>query len=259
MGRRQKNDGAFSLFAFQDIITGVTGIMVFVLLIFSLSLSQDAASQTPVSDESAVVSNPEFDDVVKELTQARKQLINLKDQLGEYQQFDRERVADQMKKQEDESRVLDIQIQEMLKELAVHKVGSSKVKLKQDKFLELTEQKKTTLKMLNDESIYNRIAFIPDRQSEGKRPIFVELSKQWIKFREPSARKFLHKYPNDKTGVDQLSSFAKQSCDVRTEYFVFLLKPSAASQSKYLVYHTLKGIGFDVGLEPMEEEMQGVY
>ena len=38
--RRHKGDSApFSLFSFQDIITGISGIMIFVLLILSLELT----------------------------------------------------------------------------------------------------------------------------------------------------------------------------------------------------------------------------
>ena len=36
--RRKSNDNPFTLFAFQDIITAVTGILILITLILSLSL-----------------------------------------------------------------------------------------------------------------------------------------------------------------------------------------------------------------------------
>jgi hypothetical protein len=44
MGRR-RNDNALSLFAFQDIITGVAGVMLFILLLLVVQLAIPAAQK----------------------------------------------------------------------------------------------------------------------------------------------------------------------------------------------------------------------
>lgn len=87
MSRRTRHAPAFSLFAFQDIITGVTGIVVLLMLLLTLSLVERVRHspqiQTQMLDQEVAQALAATLEQIEELERSTKQVAATAEQAGE--------------------------------------------------------------------------------------------------------------------------------------------------------------------------------
>ncbi|MDG2470522.1 MAG: hypothetical protein P8M80_14665 [Pirellulaceae bacterium] len=67
MSRRHRNDNPFTLFAFQDIITSVTGILILITLILALSLVLEPAAQVSQVQQDGKALQAELDQLESDI------------------------------------------------------------------------------------------------------------------------------------------------------------------------------------------------
>ncbi len=250
MARRRTVSSPFSLFAFQDIITSVTGIMVLITLLLCLELVQRKFSpprrtaELSQRLESAVAANEsEIRQLRERLAEGRARLMqvagldsesaarkvaNLERQAaelrGDWKQASRERDAAERRQQSARQQEAQVgaKLEQTLKEARQE-----------------TARKKNALEKLRRS---NRLVFNP-RPNASKRPWLAEVTARgvsaaaWGKSAPPQV------FPS----ASELSRFLA-SRNPATEYFVLFVKPDGVEHYER-ARRVLEDAGFDVGLD----------
>jgi hypothetical protein len=262
MARRAKNEQAFSLFAFQDIIMSVTGIMILVTLILALEL-MEKVENSPTQRTQDVIEN--IDSTVAsvvdlEQTVARNQarideLKNLLAQgdleIGEVAGFDQRAVEQDI----DNMRQMEAQLASELAELAkrMEQSADQRAEIEEEhesidvaaikKMLDDVEQKKKDL-----EELKNRVIFNPTA-GDAKTPWLVEITAQGITV----AKTGVSAPPTKHASVNEFKAWAQQNLDKNRDYFVLLVKPDGIATFDG-VRKGLRQSGFDLGFDLLETD-----
>ena len=77
---RRKSQNPFSLFAFQDIITGLCGIMVFFVLVMLVDLISGREAPRTESEPTPIEAKDDFDALRREIASLRETLKQLKEE-----------------------------------------------------------------------------------------------------------------------------------------------------------------------------------
>ena len=271
-GRRNNSESPLSLFSFQDIITGGTGIMIFILLMLAINVNkskQDKIKDKQVNNKRRQLLE-QYTRITNELTQVRKSYLKIKQQLAVYRRCDRDKLQQQIADTEFAiaSRKLEEKaLRDNIKKLQQSLPGkTARQKMLMEKIAELKLRYEELKKKLEQRKDFNRVEFIPANDAEGKQPILVQLSDQKIAVKTFAGIPEVYFWPNNAEGLKQFRKFA-ESRDSKLEYFCFLLKPSASKviyQAPFLLMKNQPFVKplekkFDVGLEPLPEDKNAVY
>ncbi|MCA9124125.1 MAG: hypothetical protein H6822_30330 [Planctomycetaceae bacterium] len=268
MSRRGQNGVAFSLFAFQDIITSVTGIMILVTLILALELVQQMESSPSqrtkevVQDINAAVTSVTELDAAVARNQAR--IAELQDRLtqgasriGDVAGFDQRAVQQDVSDMEQ----MDDRLAKELQELAaqVEQTTHQQKKLNEErdqkvdpeavqKKLDDLKKKKEDLEKLKSS---NRIIFNPT-EGDAKVPWLVEITGTSISVAKTgvTAPPTIHA-----TGA-AFAAWAQQ-LDKSRDYFVLLVKPDGIENYE-LVRASITRMGFDVGFDLLNSDQNAI-
>jgi multidrug resistance efflux pump len=259
MSRRGRNNSAFSLFAFQDIITSVTGIMVLITLVLALELLQRKES-APAAKTAQVT-----DDIRKTIDENKLAIQQLKLQLEqsmrlveEFASIDITRVNVELTdlKQRNESLRREIAKLESEQQDAKERLEEARSK-KQDrssdpKTLEdLLRQLEEAAKQLARLKKSNRVIFNPS-EGQSKSPWLVEIADNGLKV----AKIGVSAAPATFDTVDQFKTWAAARRP-SAEYFVLLVKPSGID-SFANVRTVLKDMSFDLGYDLLTEDQNAI-
>jgi hypothetical protein len=262
--RKRYEEAPISLFSFQDIITCVTGIMIFLVLIMTLELLRQAAAE-PSPDPAA--RDPELERLAREhealLKQAREQHETMLAQTRRLNVLDPLALAATPARLR-EARQRELALAAEMARLATQQ-SNTQAAAAQDgqqtaadslRLAELMAQKDALENRLKDETVRNRLAFIPE-SGNGKRPILVQWSASEIKVKPLQSQETVRSFTSAAAGLSELKSWmrGRQS---NLEYVVVLLKPSGVASFSG-EYQGLRDLGLDLGLEPLEEAKSGVY
>jgi hypothetical protein len=268
MSRRGKNGVAFSLFAFQDIITSVTGIMILVTLILALELLQQMetspAQRTKevVQDiDSTVTSVAELDAAVAR-NEAR--IADLQDRLtqgagriGDVAGFDQRAVQQDVSDMQQMDDRLAKELQELAKQ--VEQTTQQQKKLNEEreekvdpeavqKKLDDVNKKKEDLEKLKSS---NRIIFNPTA-GDAKVPWLVEITGEAITVAKTGVSA-----PPTKHATGAAFTAWAQQLDKNRDYFVLLIKPDGIANYE-LVRASIKQMGFDVGFDLLNSDQNAI-
>jgi hypothetical protein len=262
--RRHGEESPLSLFSFQDIITGVTGIMIFILLMLSINI------RTP--DPTPVVKQPvnkkrqrmleDYTVVTEKLKTVRQSYLKVKNELRVYRRFDRDKLQQQITDAELSiaTRKLEAdELQKNIKQLQAQLPGkTSQTKMRLQQIVELKKRYADLKKKIEDQKDYNRVEFIPSNDAEGKQPIFVQLSDKQIGIKTFGDNGEVFFWPNNDAGFEKFKKFA-EARDHKMEYFCFLIKPSATKiiYRRPFIFCMKKKL--EIGLEPLPENKNAVY
>ena len=289
MGRKRTNSNPVSLFAFQDIITSITGIMVLVVLLIIL----DIISHKEKSSSKSVKQNNSIDikNLEKRITELNLKLNDGDKWLIENEKIIREVLAlnfkalpEMIKKEEKKH----IQLQKMVEQLkeknaklqsqekrVKNKIKNRKIKIEVTvkqieesnkrllKGKELLKQMAINLEKKKVE-IKKRKNIVEIRTSDtlNKSPIFVECSDSVIKvkiIKKPSSiYTFANPEKDYKKLLNNLQEWLNNSGTPAEESIVVIVKPSSANYIKNLC-EILENRGFEYNLEPMQENKTGIY
>lgn len=290
MGRRHKksDDPPVSLFAFQDIITSITGIMILVVLMLIL----DVIASKTVASAAVAPSSPYHGDV----DELQKTLAKIQSEIRQEEQWEtrneaayknvidndvenlRKKINDARRKADDlktdsqrlasarddlkeenaniEKRTRNVrQLTDDLagKLQAARNELERKLDEKEDVYRKIEELKKN----LKDHD--NRVKFSPPK-GESREAFFVECAMENIKCKRSGGEQ-VWTFESGGTNVSpMIKRFADwlDKRDAKSNYLVLIVKPSAVS---YLgsVIEMVKRRGFSYGMEPLEENLTGVY
>ena len=254
------NEPPVSLFSFQDIITSLTGIMIFFLLLFSLSIMEFAQNRQDSSP------------VYKELEQIRAKNQILKNQITEMSadiRDYRKKIKAARSKDETALTIERYRLEQKLRELKVQKNEKENARLKQrkkeleqqeDKVKELAyavEQKKKQVAEIRKaiEKRRKEVQVTVDA-SIKKIPVLIECSEDRICIvdtAEKTRRVLPRKSPILTELVGQAIS-ALRHFPPEKYYFVFMVKPSAVRYLTILLSRLQSEIrSADFGIEPILE------
>ncbi len=254
MSRRRRQDPPFSLFAFQDIITSVTGIMVLLTLIVTLALitrelgAPEVQSLAVAADVSSVL-----DETYSEISKLQGQVETRAGKLAEFANLSPSQVRRDVHDLQQQTESLGIQADSLkdkvdktekerrrwkAKQFDLGKVRKRMQELQQD--LERLRKRRQLLKQ-EDRLIYN------PQQSSGKTAWLIDVDGE----RLLAARVGVSEAPRQFNRVADFLGWA-QSRDASREYFVLLVRPGGID-AYYRILVTLAESGYDVGIDLIDQ------
>jgi uncharacterized phage infection (PIP) family protein YhgE len=264
-GKLRAGGGTVGFFAFQDIITAVIGIVIFIALLLSLFIGteSDAIRKKRIAAQATPDQIHELSALLVKIQQMQSalaatlslpvgapeaELIQLQDWLQTFSaQIESVRKntpvsTDLTKKFELDLKALEINLsvqQARLEKLTneVNTISNINENI-QNKILELQKA------ILEEEKKINDIWLIPDESITTKRPLLVTVSSEAMELRSLDGI-----LKQTKGNLKELL----QDFNYLEFYVVFYLKPSAFPRGEEILDETKK-LGFEVGYEPIRED-----
>ena len=265
MKRRGARDNMSSLFAFQDVMASLIGILFFVVLFMSLDIIEQSA---PAAEAAAAAS--EQDRALVALREKLQKLIEQRDRLGR-------QVLRQTEKLNAASAYSDQDLVESIKKLhkkiqyllASMKQAESELARKNAQVRKVTKETgaaRTKMKSL-DEDIRKvrakdkaarsmpRVAYIID-EAPDLEPWLVEVSGNRIRsaVKDGTSAVMTFAADNPDKRKSQFLSWAR-SQESTKHYFVILIKPSGLKQA-HDIRKRLDGMGFRLGKDLLPEDWE---
>lgn len=274
----KSNEPPVSLFSFQDIITTLTGIMIFFLLILVISLFE-IAENSP-QDQSAPVYT-EWREIQKQNILLRRQISEISQDIKKYRQrlqqlaeqdegaltLEKRRLQEQLALKTEKLNTLRKKLADLEHQLYVEdKRRQDAAARKQQLAAEQQEIRKAQqalpelqnrIHALKKEIIKRQKVNITLDRNISERPLLIECSRALIKIVDPrtnTVKEFKLRTPAASDMIVEVIDYLK-TLPVYKYYFVFLIRPSAAGYMDFL--HTkleTKAIpGAKYGIEPILE------
>lgn len=257
---RQSRDANVSFFAFQDIITAVTGILILIVILMVLMLRQPGVIEKIQTEPVETRTLEEIESLISQaLIKIRElALIDLPaaDETEASVLASIEELQAQVEEETDPLRMaLLSDVESAAAELETLKENLVALEEKQVSLNEsITEAK---------ESVSERASIVEENKSgdqvwlkmdsSDKEPIIVELDHQGAVLRDRNAPDVSKRMPSS-TMVTELRSIARE-IDGLESYFVFFIRPSGAGFLDPL-QEMLREEGIDLGFRPLSEEVE---
>jgi len=262
MSARRTRNQAFSLFAFQDIITAVTGVIILVMLLLTLELIQiDRLSTTlnpAANPEPLLKAIQEIDQEIESLNQflqsgntELKELASLPDDEAQRQKSvlirEIDHLADEIKR--GSQRHQESLLQNDVLQEALEASSDKKTELKS-----LQQQIATLQEQLEALQKKNRIIFNPNAKS-NKRAWLIDISVNSFLVAElgRTVPPVLFDQESQQRRVKTLLAWANTR-NSRSEYFILLLRPETIEIYKE-VRKELEGLSFDLGFDVLGNDV----
>jgi DNA repair exonuclease SbcCD ATPase subunit len=248
MGRKD-NSPPLSLFSFQDIITGLCGIMILLVLIMVLDLitKPDVKPTEKGPDEEV------------NIDKLRADVEALKKQYNENERGLAERVPEtnvltelaiktkDANQQDAAIRNLDTQVPKLKEQLANLKQEKEE---SDRKYKELENVRKALDAAIAQIPAKSEMTIILER-GQSKMPIYVECSQKTVTVHFPIHKKEPIIFTLSQATA-QLLKLANET-DKLTNYFVFLIRPSSVKYA-FDLQSAIKSLGFATGQDPVLED-----
>lgn len=265
MSRRSGSDNPLSLFAFQDVITGVTGIMILVVLLLVLEVISQKSANTPKTAESKE-SAENMEDRIAELEREKNALVHSIDRIqGDVQRLggmDPRQVQAAIKREKQRA----LELGDSVKATGDYiKKEETRRGAPQDDVDKLDKENRRLQGLFDtlDEELRIAIEEGAHVQFSSNRPyIIAQCSGKGIRAKAwDGDREFQFFFPPGST--DTRSMLAKFSQWIRTrhknrERFIVVVKPSAAPYVEEVIDLIRRG-GFKLGSEPLEEDKTAIF
>ncbi len=252
MSRRGRNTTKFSLFAFQDIITSVTGIMILVTLILALELLQRKEKSPP--KRTAQVTEQVLATVAKNnatMERLSEQLKEMQDETAKAAPYDIDRVGRQLEALGKLNDQLDRELNGLEKQRS-DVAQAAREAASTETIEELVNKAKEKLEQLQELKDRNRVIFNP-AAGQTKTPWLVEIDGKDFKVAKVGE---LAK-PAVFSSFNRFKTWA-QARDKRSEYFVLLVKPEGIAAFDG-ARNALKQSGFDVGYDLLAADQTAIH
>jgi hypothetical protein len=277
--RLRSLDSKISFFAFADIITAVSGVLIFVALLLATDLgrptnssSQAANSELEQRLQETFAQQAEVDaqnhrlqellasaDTAPNLEKLQADITRLRSQLSE-EQKKQAAVADQMADSQAtiaaRDKVLGLTdlkatVQRVVQEVESIARQDAKARIEMGNLDQQVAQAQSKLLKLRERE--GQIWLIPDKSSTTKEPILVTVAGAGVtveRFDHPDQRKQL-----EKSDADTAFRSYLREAKALDQYVVFLVRPSGIETFQDLV-KSARDMGFDVGYDALEEDRQ---
>jgi len=256
MRRRRGHSNAVDLFAFQDIMASVIGILFLIVLLMALDIVTDKASASgrrsetiPALREKARKLAAEGISINKEIENSTRKLVSL---------FGPENILIDIEQLN--TMLLNIYAATEAGSASLEQLGrensrmASKLKEKQNRLQGLNTQIAALKAKLQDGRAAPGLAFIIDKTGDHMEPWLVEVTAASIRVatKDGTASVTEFRAKEGKQRKKQFLGWARGQ-NKKTHYFVFLAKPSGVRTAEALLF-AVKADGFDVGLDLLPEE-----
>ncbi|MFC1757867.1 hypothetical protein ACFL2H_03745 [Planctomycetota bacterium] len=263
MSRRNRESVAFSLFAFQDIITSVTGIMVLITLMLALELVlRDESS--PTGETTKIVEQiqstiADIESMEEKAGELKDRLSTGTDSIGDVAGFDAASVNSELGELDNFNHKLTADLRKIIKDQADAAKREADAENKRaakapdaDRVKILHEQIQQKQQTLDDLKSSKRVIFNPTDGS-AKTPWLVEVFKETIL----TAKTGVTAAPETFNEVDSFTEWCVNHRNAQTEYFVLLVKPDGIANYQLIRQH-LKSKGFDLGYDLLSAEQVAI-
>ena len=254
--RRRKRDNTFSLFSFQDIITGLCGIMIFMVLVQVVDLVLEGGDANPLfAVSSAAVDDRES--LRSEIAALEKELLKVKRASSTAVMA----VRDKAKPEEAEILNKNLTEKELVVAALVSQIHDLETQVEaarkadaddSTKIKEMERTRRLLEQQLAGMKGRRGITLIPER-GEFKLPMYMICSWAGIEIHRPFETK-----PSKKIPPEEISSRLPEylgDIDHTTHSVVLLVRPSGVKQMDVVV-DILKNYSFTFGRDPLEESCE---
>ena len=255
--KRFRRNSPFSLFAFQDIVTGLCGIVIFFVLIMCLDLAE---ARDSIAEQADVV-NVEADD---DCGQLHAEIARLKAELSSIKEAAREVIVSAGSQASPEVAArFNRNIEEKEREIAAlisqtddlrTKVAAAEDADAQSRatIREMEETRRIFEKRLADMKRKKGVTLIPER-GEFKSPIYLIMGRGGVEVVRPlrkSVERLWFSFDEVEDGLfSELVKF-----DHTTHTVVLLVRPSGVGKMQY-VANRVRSYGYSCGRDPLEEDV----
>ena len=277
--RLRSLDSKISFFAFADIITAVSGVLIFVALLLATDLGQPTDSRSQAANsaieqrlQETFAQQVEVDaqnhrlqellataDTAPDLEKLQTDITRLRSQLSEEQKKQAAlagQMADSQAAIAARDKVLGLTdlkatVQRVVQE--AESIARQDAKARSEMGNLDQQVAKTQSKLLKLRQREGQLWLIPDKSATTKEPILVIVAGAGVtieRFDHPDQRKQL-----EKSDVDTVFKSYLRSAKALDQYVVFLVRPSGIEIFQDLV-KSARDMGFDVGFDALEEDRQ---
>ena len=277
--RLRSLDSKISFFAFADIITAVSGVLIFVALLLATDLGRPTSSSSQAANselekrlQETFAQQAEVDaqnhrlqellasaDTAPNLEKLQADITRLRSQLSE-EQKKQAAVTDQMADSQAtiaaRDKVLGLTdlkaaVQRVVQEVESIARQDAKARSEMGNLDQQVAQAQSKLLKLRQRE--GQLWLIPDKSSTTKEPILVTVAAAGVtveRFDHPDQRKQL-----EKSDADTAFRSYLREAKALDQYVVFLVRPSGIETFQDLV-KSARDMGFDVGYDALEEDRQ---
>jgi hypothetical protein len=251
MGRRRSGAPPISLFSFQDIITSVTGIMILVTLMMSIELVRQRYKGGQVQ-----VSRTHIEQFKATLAEAQAEINDLNARRQRGTEILRDMASVSALQLQEESRELRRLVAQLATEAADLQLKAKDAQCREDdaeRVMRNSEQSTAQLKK-RVENLRDQIARLKKQNRVIYNPAGSEKSTWLVEINEdrltvaPLGKVAAPIVFEHATRADDFLSWAR-SRDLRTEYFLLLIKPDSGIMGFKEIHLRLHDAGFDVGYD----------
>lgn len=256
--KRFRRNTPFSLFSFQDIITGLCGIIILFVLIMLVDLVVKRDPASSHSEEQNIELEDRTSELRKEITALKKELSAVKESVKSVIVATKDKAAPEVSAKldkdltEKERKVAALvsQVIDLRTRVAVAKDADDENKKKvremevtrrllENKLVELENKKGVTL--------------IPER-GEFKAPVYLVLGRGGVEMLRPLKKATYRKWYFFNEIKDGLSAELIK-LDYTTHTVILLVRPSGIKKMQ-VVADMVRGYGLSYGRDPLEEDVE---
>lgn len=246
----------FSLFSFQDIITGLCGILILIVLTMILDvvdtreMAETAAKPAVVESVDAERLKSEIAELQKELAAAREAakrvIVSVKSAVSPEEA---QRLAVELSEKERERIALLSQVEALRQRLAAARDADAK---NRQKLREMEETRRALERRLASLSGRKGITLIPERGFH-KIPVYLVCGRGGVEMLRPLEKSAARRWIPDER-VDEEVGEELLRLDHTTHTAILLVRPSGVDMMDRLA-SLVKNMGFSCGRDPLEEDV----
>lgn len=258
MGRRQRNSSPISLFAFQDIITSVTGILILMAVLLTIVMITQKAASVSTAAEAA---NPDGLEeqilaVQAEIKDLEKRMDSNRQSIGRWAGYSKDQLVSEREALQSSIDAMDLEIQQNQLDIdrleaAFAQAGKSpefeKFRAERNK---LEDQIEDNLKQLEHLKTSNRVIYNFNRTH--RQPWLAQIDSQGIVASKGGSAEPSRRFRSDREFVDFCRALPEAE-----RYVVLIVRPTGIAVQD-AVREKLKTIDVDVGVELIGETQTAV-
>lgn len=255
---KRRRNTPFSLFSFQDIVTGLCGILIFFVLIMLVDLVVRSEGKGAPAVESVTLPTGQADRLAEEIAALRARLEALRaktrslilSQAEALAPEEAARLTSQLTEREREALALKSQLEALKSQLEKAEATDAEDRRR---LWEMEATRRRLEEALAKLKASKAITLIPER-GEVKAPLYIVLSGQGYDLLRPLGESpYRRHYPAQ--GFARLLSQELGGLDHTTHTVILLVRPSGVHLMQE-AFTRVSALGFSCGRDPLEEDVE---
>lgn len=256
--KRFRRNTPFSLFSFQDIITGLCGIIILFVLVMLVDLVMKRESATVHPEEQNVELEDKTAELKREIASLKKELSKIKEAVKSVIVATKDKAAPEISakldkdltEKERQVAALVSQVVDLRTRVAIAKNADDENKKKVREMEETRRLLENKLAALKDKK---GITLIPER-GEFKAPVYLVLGRGGVEVLRPLKNTTYRKWYFFDEIKDGLSKELVK-LDYTTHTIILLVRPSGIKKMQAIA-DMVRGYGLSYGRDPLEDDVE---